>query len=238
MTGDRVPTAAVPVDTHGRVTLEAHLADDLSVVNAARVSFGKRSTGMTEADEKLVGYLMRERHGSPFEHNLLRFHVCCPIFVAREWFRHRVGSFNEVSARYTELPERWWAPTKNDLRRRVGKPGAYSYLPFTLGDGDGTVASRAAHHIGRHGKESFRLYRQLIAAGVAPEQARSVLPVGAYTEFYWSVNARSLMNFLSLRTAPQAQAEMRVYADAVEALWSGVMPVTYRAWVDNGRSAP
>lgn len=225
-------------DDYGSVTLEGHLADDLSVVNAARVSFGKKSTQLTEADEKLIGYLMRERHGSPFEHNLLRFHVCCPIFVAREWFRHRIGSFNEMSGRYTELPERWWSPTRAELRRRVGKPGAYQYEPFVQAGDESLVGSQAAHHIARHGKESFLLYRRLLGAGVAPEQARTVLPVGTYTEFFWSVNARALMNFLSLRTAPVAQAEIREYALKVEELWASTMPVTHRAWCENGKVAP
>lgn len=226
------------VDQHGQVTLEAHLGSDLDVVNAARVSFGKRSDELDEAGEKLIGYLMRERHGTPFEHNLFRFHIACPIFVAREWFRHRIGSYNEMSARYTELPERWWAPTESDLRRRVGKPGRYTYEPFTTGEDGPDVGTQAARHIDRHGRDSFTLYRQLLAAGVAPEQARAVLPVGTYTEFWWSVNARSLMNFLSLRTAPEAQAEIRAYANAVEAYFGWAMPITHRAWVDNGKVTP
>jgi thymidylate synthase (FAD) len=229
----------VIIDQHGQVTLEAHLGSDLDVVNAARVSFGKRSNELDEAGEKLIGYLMRERHGTPFEHNLLRFHVACPIFVAREWFRHRIGSFNEMSARYTELPDRWWAPTRFDLRRRVGKPGRYTYEPFLDAEGEeSTLGAQAAHRIDRHGRDSFTLYQQLLKAGVAPEQARAVLPVSTYTEFWWSVNARSLMNFLSLRTAPEAQAEIRAYAVAVEQLWATTMPVTHRAWVENGRVTP
>jgi thymidylate synthase (FAD) len=228
----------VIIDQHGGVTLEAHLGSDLDVVNAARVSFGKRSDELDEAGEKLIRYLMRERHGTPFEHNLFRFHVTCPIFVAREWFRHRIGSYNEMSARYTELPQRWWSPTKFDLRRRVGKPGRYTYEQLHTGDEESNVAAQAAHRIDRHGRESFILYQRLLAAGVAPEQARSVLPVSTYTEFWWSVNARSLMNFLSLRTAPEAQAEIRSYANAVEQLWAASMPVTHRAWVDNGKVTP
>lgn len=227
------------VGVHGRVTLEAHLAGDLDVVNAARVSFGRRSDALDDAGAALIGYLMRERHGTPFEHNLLRFHVACPIFVAREWFRHRVGSFNEVSARYVELPAVWWSPTRSDLRRRVGKPGRYEYEPFVDGEPEGSnVGAQAADRIDRHGRESFQLYQRLLAAGVAPEQARAVLPVSAYTEFWWSVNARSLMNFLALRTAPSAQAEIRAYAEGVERLWAGVMPVTHAAWVASGRVAP
>lgn len=225
------------VDDHGQVTLEAHLGSDLDVVNAARVSFGRRSDVLDEDGERLVGYLMRERHGTPFEHNLFRFHVCCPVFVAREWFRHRIGSYNEMSARYVELPARTWAPTRDGLRRRVGRPGRYEYEPFVDTEGS-SVGAQAVDRIERHGRESFRLYQRLLAAGVAPEQARAVLPVSTYTEFWWSVNARSLMNFLSLRTAATAQAEIRVYADAVEAYFAWAMPVTHRVWVDNGREAP
>lgn len=219
----------VIVDRYGAVTLEAHLGGDLDVVNAARVSFGRRSEVLDAAGEKLIGYLMRERHGTPFEHNLFRFHVTCPLFVAREWFRHRIGSFNELSARYAEVPDRWWVP--DAVRTRVGAPGRYTYEPLPSAEG-------AVSEIDSHGRESFALYRRLLDGGVAPEQARSVLPVGMYTEFWWSVNARSLMNFLNLRTAPEAQAEIRVYASAVEDLWATTMPVTHAAWVANGRVAP
>lgn len=212
------------------------MGDDLSVVNSARVSFGKRSETLTDADEGLIRYLMRERHGTPFEHNSFRFHVVTPVFVAREWFRHRIGSFNELSGRYTEIPERWWWPAPEDVRKRVGKPGAYTYEPFDTEDE--SRPHRIANLLDMAGQEAFRLYSRLLAGGVAPEQARVVLPLSMYTEFYWTLNARALMNFLSLRTDPTAMKEIRDFAEAVECLWAGKMPVTHQSWVDAGKTAP
>lgn len=217
----------------GFVRLDAALADDLGVVNAARVSLGKRSDSMGDSDAALIGFLMRNRHGSPFEHNMFRFHVRCPIFVAREWFRHRIGSFNELSGRYTTLDEDAWVPSLDAVRTQVGKPGAYTYTPMALADG---VEVRDV--IEAQNRHAFGTYRWLLENGVAREVARTVLPVGTFTEFYWTVNARSLMNFLSLRTAPEAQREIREYAIEVEAFFAEQMPVTHAAWVEQGKETP
>ena len=172
------------------------MADDLSVANGARVSFARRKDELDESDEGLIRFLMRERHGTPFEHNAFRFHVRCPIFVAREWFRHRVGSFNEFSLRYAKATDDFYVPEPEDVRSQVGKPGAYSFEPVSDELADTTREQLRAVY-----ETAFQTYEQLVELGVARELARSVLPVGAYTEFYWTVNARSLMNFLSLRTS-------------------------------------
>src|SRR5213596_2817245 len=103
------------------------MADDLSVANSARVSFGRRKTEMDESDEGLIRFLMRDRHGTPFEHNAFRFHIRAPIFVAREWFRHRIGSFNEFSMRYARATDDFYVPQPEDVRTQVGKPGAYTF---------------------------------------------------------------------------------------------------------------
>ena len=223
------------IDIHnfGIVRLDGHDAGDLSVVNAARVSFGKHKSELDPADEGLISFLMRERHGTPFEHNSFRFHVRTPIFVAREWFRHRIGSFNEFSGRYAEMPTNAYMPDVRSIRSQVGKPGAYSFerLPEE-------IALDAQTNIALAYRQAFDSYRKLLSMGVAKEQARIVLPVGTYTEFYWTVNARSLMNFLSLRTHSTAMAEIRDYADAVEEFFKELMPVTWAAWVANNRVAP
>src|SRR5216684_8084636 len=112
---------------HGFVRLDDAMASDLSVVNAARVSFARRREEMDQSDEGLIRFLMRERHGTPFEHNAFRFHVRCPIFIAREWFRHRVGSFNEFSMRYARATDQFYVPEPEDVRTQVGKPGAYAF---------------------------------------------------------------------------------------------------------------
>src|SRR5881296_2662556 len=122
---------AIRVLDHGFVRLDECMADDLSVVNAARVSFARRKEAMDESDEGLIRFLLRERHGTPYEHNSFRFHVRAPIFVAREWFRHRVGSFNEFSMRYAHATDDFYLPAGEDVRSQVGKPGAYSFEPVS-----------------------------------------------------------------------------------------------------------
>ena len=217
----------------GRVTLIDSLADDLMVVNAARVSFGRMSEALVDADKGLIQFLMREHHGTPFEHNCFIFKVEAPLFVAREWFRHRIGSFNEYSGRYSVIEERLYVPSEDAIRTQVGKPGAYTFEQMNPED-----AETSQNFIGEAVYHSFDVYKQLIVLGVAKELARTVIPLATFTEFYWTVNARSLMNFLSLRNHPAAQYEIRVLAEKVEEVFAAVMPVTYEAWISAGRVAP
>jgi thymidylate synthase ThyX len=400
----------------GFVRLDAAMADDLSVVNSARVSFGRRKEAIDESDEGLIRFLMRERHGTPFEHNAFRFHVRCPIFIAREWQRHRIGcligetmitcvqpngtpykrtiehiyrtkhgskaperwakngmqkngkparklvpgsqryralnagqqrvlrvldeetgafttgviadvwqtgvkqvykvrtmdghevvasadhpflttegwkkvadldgtevllrqgrgstigvrrdrlsgkpelvgeemtydiemagphhnylandlvvhnSFNEFSARYAEMPQEAYLPEPEYVRTQTGKPGAYTFEAVEQSD-----AERARMLVQTSYDTAFGVYERLLTGGIAKEIARLVLPVGTYTEFYWTVNARSLMNFLSLRSASTAQLEIQDYAILVEEHFAELMPVTHGAWNANGRIAP
>jgi thymidylate synthase (FAD) len=228
-----IPEGGIPVLDHGFVRLDAAMADDLSVANSARVSFGRRKEELDDSDRGLIGFLMRERHGTPFEHNAFRFHVRCPIFIAREWFRHRVGSFNEFSMRYARATDDFYVPEPEDVRTQVGKPGAYSFEPVT-----DELAEETREQLQEVYEQAYAAYEQLVEKGVARELARAVLPVGAYTEFYWTVNARSLMNFISLRAAESAQREIRRYADACERYLAEYMPVTYEAFVANDRTAP
>jgi thymidylate synthase (FAD) len=228
-----IPDNTVNVLDHGFVRLDDAMADDLSVANAARVSFARRKEEMDEADEGLIRFLMRDRHGTPFEHNAFRFHVRCPIFVAREWFRHRIGSFNEFSLRYAKATDDFYVPAAGDVRSQVGKPGAYTFEPV-----DTELAERTREELQAVYEQAFATYERLVDAGVARELARSVLPVGAYTQFYWTLNARALMNFVSLRNSEFAQLEIRRYGEAVEAFLADKMPVTHAAFVANGRVAP
>ena len=209
------------------------MASDLSVVNGARVSFARHKTEMDESDEGLIRFLMRDRHGTPFEHNAFRFHVRCPLFVAREWFRHRIGSFNEFSMRYAKATDDFYVPEPEDVRTQVGKPGAYSFEPV-----EDAVAETARDELRAVYATAYAAYTRLVEQGVARELARCVIPMGAYTEFYWTVNARALMNFISLRAAETAQREIRRYAEACERFFADAMPVTYDAFVANNRVAP
>ncbi len=228
-----IPDGAIAVLDHGFVRLDDAMASDLSVVNSARVSFGRRKEEMDESDEGLVRFLMRDRHGTPFEHNAFRFHIRAPIFVVREWMRHRVGSFNEFSMRYAKATSDFYVPEADDVRSQVGKPGAYSFEPV-----DAELAEQTREELQAVYDQAFETYERLVELGVARELARSVMPVGAYTEFYWTVNARALMNFVSLRAAETAQREIRRYAEAVETFLAEKMPVTHAAFVAAGRVAP
>jgi thymidylate synthase (FAD) len=223
----------IPVLDHGFVRLDEAMASDLSVANAARVSFARRKDELDDADAGLIRFLLRERHGTPFEHNAFRFHVRCPIFVAREWFRHRIGSFNEFSMRYAKATDDFYIPEPDDVRSQVGKPGAYSFEPV-----EPELAERTRDELRAVYEAAYETYTRLVEQGVARELARSVLPVGAYTEFYWTVNARALMNFVSLRAAETAQREIQRYAQAVEQFLAAKMPITYEAFVANDRTAP
>jgi thymidylate synthase (FAD) len=233
VTPEVIAQGSIPVLDHGFVRLDQAMADDLSVVNGARVSFAKHKTEMDESDAGLVRFLMRERHASPFEHAVFRFHIRAPIFVTREWMRHRWSSFNEFSLRYAKATEDFYVPEPEDVRTQVGKPGAYSFEPVP-----DEVAETTRQELRRVYETAFETYERLVELGVARELARAVLPVGAYTEFYWTVNARSLMNFLSLRNAEMAQREIRRYAEACERFFAEQMPVTYDAFVAAGRVAP
>ena len=228
-----IPDNTIRVLDHGFVRLDDAMADDLSVVNGARVSFARRKTEMDESDEGLIRFLMRDRHGSPFEHNAFRFHIRCPIFVAREWFRHRIGSFNEFSMRYAKATEDFYVPDADDVRTQVGKPGAYTFEPV-----DADLAAETRRELETLYDEAYATYTRLVEKGVARELARSVMPVGSYTQFYWTVNARALMNFVSLRNSEFAQLEIRRYAEAVEMFLARKMPVTHAAFVANDRTAP
>lgn len=222
--------------SNGFVRLDNCMADDYSVVNSARVSFARNTeeeAEMTDADAGLINFLMRERHGTPFEHNAFRFHVKCPVFVAREWFRHRIGSFNEFSARYSEVPNEMFVPELSEVREQTGKPGAYKFKQMEMSN-----SMRTRDIITEANASAYEAYAEMLALGVAKELARTVLPMGMFTQFYWTVNARALMNFLSLRTDENAQLDIRKYAEAVESLFSKEMPTTYKSWIANGKVSP
>lgn len=218
---------------HGFVSLVSHDANDLQVVNSARVSLANSSAKLDDSDRGLINFLMKNRHGTPFEHNTFIFNVRCPLFVAREWFRHRWSSFNEESLRYSRARLDGYIPPPEYVRSQVGKPGHY-----TFEQADSDTAKVCQKLISEAYRKSFDAYKTMIELGVAKELARVVLPLGLYTEFYWTVNARGLMNFLSLRNDEHAQLEIREYASAVEKFFAEIMPVTHTSFVSNGRVAP
>ena len=167
-TTEVIPDNTIRVLDHGFVRLDGAMASDLSVVNGARVSFATHKQEMDESDEGLIRFLMRDRHGSPFEHNAFRFHIRCPIFVAREWMRHRVGSFNEFTMRYAKATDDFYVPAVEDVRTQVGKPGAIRSSRSTPSSPTGR-----ARRSGSSTTRRSRAYERLVEAGVARELARS-----------------------------------------------------------------
>ena len=230
------------------VELVRSSAADSDVLFAARVSTQGEQTlasaadgsEATARDRGLINYLMRDRHGSPFEHNSMTFYVQAPIFVFREFMRHRMASYNEESGRYRELNPVFYVPAPTRNLQQVGKPGAYDFLPGTP-EQSALVdeATRAAS------VQAFEAYQRMLDAGIAREVARIVLPLNIYSSMYVTVNARSLMNFLSLRTKREGthfpsfpQREIEMCAEKMEDLWAELMPLTYAAFGANGRVAP
>ncbi|MEJ5915874.1 FAD-dependent thymidylate synthase [Pseudokineococcus sp. 1T1Z-3] len=223
-------------------------ASDADVLFAARVSTrGEASRADAGADEDeqrrsagLVNYLMRDRHGSPFEHTSMTFYVQAPIFVFREFMRHRIASYNEESGRYRELRPVFYVPARDRRLVQEGKPGAYR---FTAGTADQHALVES--EVRAASTRAYEAYRAMLDAGVAREVARVVLPVTTYSSMYVTMNARALMNFLSLRTQRDGstfpsfpQREIEMCAEAMEEVWRGLMPVTAEAFDRNGRVAP
>jgi len=226
---------SIGVLDHGKISLIAESADDLDVVNAARVSLHAESYEMSEGDAGLIRYLMRERHGTPFEHGFFKFRIKAPLFVFREWHRHRVGhSYNEWSARYSQLDPVFYIPKIEDVVTQQGKPGNYEFAQHY----DKETAQTFRDSLIYMSETAYNQYEVALAHGIAKQQARLFLPVNIYSEMIWSCNPRSLMHFCSLRNSNNAQAEIREYAQVVEGFFLATMPITAKAFIDSGRVAP
>jgi thymidylate synthase (FAD) len=227
------------------VELVKSSASDADVIWAARVSTaGDKSLEDIGADatksEGLINYLARERHGSPFEHTSMTFFISAPIFVFREFMRHRIASYNEESGRYRELKPVFYIPSKERKLVQIGKAGAYTFVDGTEEQFKVTVDA-----IKETCKLAYTNYQKMLSAGVAREVARAVLPVTLYSSMYVTMNARALMNFLSLRTAREGshfpsypQREIEMVAEKMEAEFAKLMPITYGAFQKSGRIAP
>jgi thymidylate synthase (FAD) len=227
-----LPETIVPVLDKGFLALDAALASDLAVVNGARVSFNQESDELSDRDAGLIRFLVRERHGSPFEHGYFRFLVKAPLFVVREHHRHRAGhSYNEWSGRYSKMDAEFYVP--DNVRTQIGKPGSYSFEPV-----DDLVRDEVRREIEENAQRAFDAYERMLEQGVAKEVARAVLPLSTYTKYYWSCNPRSLMHFCSLRNHEAAQFEIQQYAAAAESFLEQQMPITHAAFVANDRTAP
>ena len=236
MTGREGADARVDVLDHGFVRLVDAMGSDLSVVRAARVSYDAawRAGEDQGSDARLIRYLWVNHHTTPFEAVTFTFEVKAPIFVFRQWHRHRTWTYNELSARYRELPEEFYVPDpdKVGIQATVNKQ-ARDLTELSL------PSRRERFHqaeaVRQHCASSFELYRGLLMAGWPKELARSVLPVSTYSHMFATVDLLNLLKFLTLRCHPHAQHEIRVYAEAMRDLIRPVVPVCVAAW-EEGRT--
>lgn len=217
---------------HGFVRLVDHMGSDLSIVRAARVSYEAawRAGEDDGSDHKLIRYLWKHRHTTPFESVEFQFEVMAPIFVFRQWHRHRTASINELSARYRELPETYYLPEPEN----VGTQSTSSKQARDItGDPAGELRVERSVQIAevdRHCRQAFQQYRTLLASGWPRELARMVLPLNTYSHMFWKVNLHNLFHFLTLRCDAHAQFEIRIYADAMRELIRPIVPVAVAAW--------
>ena len=225
-------------DGIGVVEYVDHMGSDLTIVNSARVSFGKHRDSLDEKDEKLIKYLVNHKHTSTFEHNVITFRFVVPLYIRSQHHRHRTWSYNEISRRYTDLDMRFYEPESFRTQHKSNRQASNAEElidPYILeekyrGDRD-YVPNTASSLVALHHRESLQLFNKLIEAGVCREQARGVLPQNLYTEYYGSCNLSNLLKFIELRTHDGAQWEIQQVANAcldiAETLWP-VSVGTYR----------
>ena len=200
----------------GWIGLVDHLGTETSIVNAARVSFGKMRTEMDERDGKLIRYLIANHHSSPLEHVVFTFLVHCPLFVRSQWHRHRTWSYNEISRRYTQEDITFYVP--DELREQAESDRQASVEAKNIDQ------AACREMIRKQNQQAFETYEKLLAAGVCREQARGVLPQNMMTTFWGTVDLNNLIKFLQLRESPHAQMEIRVYADAIKQMIKPLFP--------------
>jgi len=223
----------IPVHDHGFIALVDAMprlvpegkSADAAIVQAARVSYGQGTKKVNE-DRGLVRYLMRHRHSTPLEMVELKFHIAMPIFIARQWIRHRTANVNEYSARYSIVPDRFYRPTVEDIRAQSTS---------NRQGGEGVVETATAEEfLGMldRAEAGYRDYLELTEKGLARELARAALPVSVYTEWYWKCDLHNIFHFLSLRMDPHAQKEIRDYAEAMYELIQPIAPIACEAFID------
>ena len=224
---------------HGFVRVIDYMGNDSSIVQAARVSYGK-GTKQLNQDKSLINYLLSHRHSTPFEMNEIKFHVKLPIFVARQWIRHRTANVNEYSARYSILDNEFYIPNSKEL-----KPQSKTNNQGRSGDLDENEKKMYLRVLRENSKDSFQKYNFLLnqnddeakpdldRQGLTRELSRIVLPLNSYTQWYWKIDLHNFMHFLALRFDEHAQYEIRVYAEIMMNLMKKWVPLTYEAFLKN-----
>lgn len=193
---------------------------DLDIVNAARVSYGKVSTELSDRDKKLINFLMMHDHTSPFEHNQLSFRIKAPLYVVRQWMRHRMNSYNEISYRYVKAPLEFYTPQHWRYQDKDNRQSSFG----SFNDPEVFAMYKKSMDC------AVKAYEDMLAAGVCREQARGILPVCAYTEFIFTCNLHSFFHFIKLRIKPDAQYEIRMYARAMLKLAKPSFPTAFEAF--------
>ena len=224
---DKILGKEFPCLDHGFVRLIDYMGSDEAIVQAARVSYGKGTKQVTQ-DRDLIRYLMRHQHTSPFEMVEFKFHCKLPIFVARQWIRHRTASINEYSLRYSEAVNQFYIPEPEVIRlqSKINKQGRSSEMVPT------ELQQEVLSILKKHTQKAWEDYEALEQADLARELARIHLPVSLYTEWYWKLNLHNLLHFLKLRLDPSAQYEIRVYAETIAEIVKTAVPLTWEAFED------
>ena len=215
---EKILYEALPVLDHGFVRVVDYMGDDSSIVQSARVSYGK-GTKKVSTDEGLIKYLMRHWHSTPFEMCEIKYHVKLPIFIARQWIRHRTANVNEISGRYSVLNPEFYIPDKIYDQGKLNKQMSGNEIKCDH------TKQLYTEYINNSYKQ-YNTYKMLIDRGVSKEMARIGLPLNMYTEFYWCIDLHNLMNFIKLRSAINAQHEIKEYSDAMKELISDLCPHT------------
>ena len=220
------PEGAIPCLDRGFIRLVDSMGSDDAIVQAARVSYGK-GTRKVSQDRGLIRYLMRHRHTTPFEMVEFKFHAKMPIFVARQWVRHRTANINEYSLRYSEARDEFYIPDEKHIlfQSKLNKQGRSGEVPADL-------KKKVQDYFRDISDKSYTIYSELNDAGIARELARAILPVNIYTEWYWKNDLHNILHFLSLRMDPHAQYEIRIYAEAMAEIVKKIAPFAYEAFQD------
>ena len=222
----QIPEDAIKCLDKGFVRLVDSMGGDDAIVQAARVSYGQ-GTSKVSQDRGLIRYLMRHRHTTPFEMVEFKFHCKMPIFVARQWVRHRTANINEYSLRYSEARDEFYFPDPEHIQFQsaLNKQGRSGEVPLEL-------KQKVLDYFKEISERSFTMYQELNEAGIARELARSLLPVNIYTEWYWKNDLHNLLHFIGLRADSHAQYEIRVYSDAMAESVKAVAPFAWEAYQD------
>lgn len=213
-------------DGIGRVDLVDYMGSDLTIVNSARVSFGKEKESLDGKDHKLIKYLVKHRHTSTFEHNVVTFRFVVPLYVRSQHHRHRTWSFNEISRRYTDINIQFYEPSSYRTQHKSNRQASNDDEL-----GEGSLYSIEA--VKNHHKQSLELFNRLLGVGVCREQARGVLPQNMYTEYYGTVNLNNLLKFIDLRTHEGAQWEIRKVAHACLTIAEDLWPTAVGSYREN-----